>query len=565
MNSDARHGGVIHTYQRYDPLRLPSPLTPPPDVASVAMEHLLYYGSLRHLTDEELARAVPLDPSQIAGLGPGIDALIEMLLQRKARILATWETDTVQQRAGRRYHDAAAALDPPLHLRRRFRRAVAAEQLADLERLWYRTDEKGPFALGLLRLIEYLGEKYQIDELAARYTFTGRRPLTIPQALEIREELLAIDRLLEQLRRARETAAIGIIDMDELARFAEPGQLDDLRDLQRRIYEYLRQLAEMQGLEPRDGRYTLTPRALRLFQSRILEQIFADLQPARSGRHRGPVTGEGAIETQRAKPYEFGDSLVHMDVPATVLNALIREPAARPPRIRPDDIEILRTRNTPKCATTVLLDMSGSMRWNARYVDTKRMALGLHGLIKSEFPGDFLQFIEVATFARARRPAEIPELMPRPVTVFDPVVRLRVDMSDPDTHEFQVPPHFTNIQHGLALARRMLAAQDTPNRQIILITDGLPTAHFEGEMLYLLYPPHPRTEEATMREARAAAREGITINIFLLPHWSQTREDVVFAHRLAESARGRVFFTGGRDLDRYVVWDYVRRRRSIIG
>jgi uncharacterized protein with von Willebrand factor type A (vWA) domain len=106
--------------------------------------------------------------------------------------------------------------------------------------------------------------------------------------------------------------------------------------------------------------------------------------------------------------------------------------------------------------------------------------------------------------------------------------------------------------------------QDTPNRQVVLITDGMPTAHFEGEMLYLLYPPHERTESATMREAQLCAREGITINIFLLNSWNQTREDVQFAYRVAESTRGRVFFTAGRELDRYVVWDYIKRRRLII-
>jgi uncharacterized protein with von Willebrand factor type A (vWA) domain len=73
-------------------------------------------------------------------------------------------------------------------------------------------------------------------------------------------------------------------------------------------------------------------------------------------------------------------------------------------------------------------------------------------------------------------------------------------MSDPRSSELLIPPHFTNIQHALHLARRFLSAQDTPNRQVMLITDGLPTAHFEGEMLYMLYPPQPRTEEATLRE-----------------------------------------------------------------
>jgi uncharacterized protein with von Willebrand factor type A (vWA) domain len=131
--------------------------------------------------------------------------------------------------------------------------------------------------------------------------------------------------------------------------------------------------------------------------------------------------------------------------------------------------------------------------------------------------------------------------------------------------EFRVPQHFTNIQRGLQLSRQFLGAQDTPNKRVVLITDGLPTAHFEGSELYLLYPPDPRTEEATMREANLCAREGITINIFLLPSWSQSSEDIQFAQRMAMATRGRVFFTGGRDLDRFVLWDYVAQRRSIIG
>jgi uncharacterized protein with von Willebrand factor type A (vWA) domain len=150
------------------------------------------------------------------------------------------------------------------------------------------------------------------------------------------------------------------------------------------------------------------------------------------------------------------------------------------------------------------------------------------------------------------------------VTIFDPIVRRRYDMSRENMSEHMVPPHFTNIQHGLQLARRFLALQDTPNRQIVLITDGLPTAHFEGQQLYLLYPPHSQTERATLQEGLLCHREGITINLFLLSSWSQTHEDVQFAHRLAESTTGRVFFTAGRDLDRFVVWDYVNRRRSIV-
>jgi uncharacterized protein with von Willebrand factor type A (vWA) domain len=276
------------------------------------------------------------------------------------------------------------------------------------------------------------------------------------------------------------------------------------------------------------------------------------------------VVGDGAIEMQRTKGYEFGDSVTHMDIPASLLNAMLRNGPGLPVRLKPDDIEIHRTRNNPKCATAVLLDMSGSMRYGSLYINVKRMGLALDGLIKSEYPGDFLQFIEMYSLAKPRHVSELATLMPRPVTVYDPSVRLRYNLSDPNLSELLIPPHFTNLQHGLQLARKYLSVQDTPNRQIIMITDGLPTAHLEGEWLYLLYPPHPRTESATLREARLCSREGITINIFLLSNWNQTEEDVRFAYQVAESTRGRVFFTAGRDLDRYVVWDYMARRRQII-
>ena len=231
---------------------------------------------------------------------------------------------------------------------------------------------------------------------------------------------------------------------------------------------------------------------------------------------------------------------------------------------RPEDIEVHRTRNTPKCATVVIMDMSGSMRYEGQYINVKRMALAMEGLIRREYPGDVLHFVEMYTFAKLRRAGEIIDLLPKPVTLFDPIVRYRIDMSRDEVSEYQIPPHFTNIQRSLQMARQLLVNQDTPNRQVILITDGLPTSHFDGSWLYLLYPPDPLTEAATMREGLLCRREGITINIFLVPSWSQSEEDIRFAYRLAESTTGRVFFTAGQDLDRYVVWDYVSRKREII-
>jgi uncharacterized protein with von Willebrand factor type A (vWA) domain len=567
-------GGIVHTYQRYDPARIPPPRPPETDLASAAMEHLLEFGDLdeMQLTAEQLADAIVLDPEQIAGLGPSIDSLKRKLEEIRRKILERYETQSVRKQARREFHEAAARARPPAVHREAFERAVREEQLKRLERLWYaQDDDQGRFAAELVGLTDRLGKSYQIDELATKWEFTGREKLAVDEALEVKEQLEEIERLLAQLEEARKNARVVLLDMDALARYAESAELSELDRIRRQVEEAVEQAAARQGLEKGKKGYELTPKALRTFQGKLLEQIFAALDPSRTGRHQVNVTGDGAVELVPTRPYEFGDSVAHMDIPGSLTNALLREAAAggRPPggRLRLDqrDIEVHKTRNTPKCATSVVLDMSGSMRYGGLYVDVKKMALALQGLVQREYPGDFLQFIEMYSFAKPRPAGEIVKLLPKPVTIFDSVVRLRADMADPRIAQSDVPPHFTNIQHALQLSRQHLARQDTPNRQVILITDGLPTAHFEGSQLYLLYPPHKRTEEATLREAEACRREGITINLFLLSGWSQSREDIRFAYKLAETARGRVFFTAGRELDRYVVWDYLARRRSILG
>lgn len=572
---DRRRGGIVHSYQKYDPARFPSPTRPAGDVTGAAFEHLLRFGSLRRLTEEELARAVRIDPSQIAGLGPSLEALIALLEERKRKILETYEARSVLERARRAVAEKAEAMRPPPELAEGLKRAVRSGQIRDLNRLWYSLeDEQSRFAIDLLHLRERMGEQFEVEALAAKYDFTGREGMTVPRAIEIKEELETIDRLLEQLREAMKNAQIGVIDLEELSQFVEEADVDRLRDLQRQVEAYVRAAAEEQGIERTAEGLRLTPRAYRIFQSGLLEEVFSDLQAARSGRHGGPVIGEGAVETQRTKAYEFGDSIAHIDVGQTIANSIAREASeavgrgSNSPlrvRVRPEDIEVHQTRNHPRCATAVLMDMSGSMRYESQYVNVKRMALALDGLIRTEYPGDFLAFFEVYSIAKQRAVAEIAELMPKPVTIYDPIVRLRADMSDPRITESMLPPHFTNIQHGLSLARRVLSVQATPNRQIALLTDGLPTAHFSDQHLFLLYPPDPATEEATMREAMLCAREGITINVFLLPSWSQSSEDIAFAHRMAEATRGRVFFTAGGEVDRFVLWDYVKMRRRIIG
>ncbi len=566
QNSNKSIGGVVHTYQKYDPGKFPSPTQPPPDFVSPLFEQMMRQGSFRRLTKEEMENAVRLDPSQFRQLGPSIDFVRAILNERKRRILETYETDTVQELAHKAFHEPASQVTPPPKHLLVFREAVRQEQLYDFEKLWYAvSNDSDPFARKLVTLMDHLGNKYQIDELAAKYKFIGQQPMTIEEALEIKELLDKIEELMEQLDQAEESAQIGVIDMESLQEFLTASELQPLDEMQRMIEDYVREAAERQGFQYDGKEFQLTPQAFRTFQGKLLARIFSDLTASRSGRHTGEVVGEGSVELQSTKPYEFGDSITHMDIPQTFINSMIRNGAGFPIELKSEDIEIHRTRNSPKCATMIIMDMSGSMRYDGQYVNAKRMALALDGLIRSEYPGDHLGFIEMYTFAKLRGPNEVVDLMPKPVTLFDPLVNLSVDMSREEISEHMVHPHFTNIQHSLQLARQVLSAQNTVNRQIVLITDGLPTAHFEGNILKLMYPPHPDTESATLREAMLCQRENITINLFLIPSWSQTEEDIRFAYRMAETTSGRVFFTSGHDLDRFVVWDYLQKKREVIG
>ena len=211
---------------------------------------------MRRLTDEELARAVRIDPSQIRGLGPSLEYLRAMLEERKRKILETYETGQVagrgpQQlpRAGRTDQAAGQA-----------RAGTSRRPCAKNSCTTWNSSGIAPATNtarspgSSCKLIERLGEKYQVDELAAKYEFTGRTPMDVPKALEIKEELETIDKLLKQIEEAAKTAQIGIIDLEELAQFAEPGDIEQLAELQEQIQEYLKQMREQQGIEEGQAR-----------------------------------------------------------------------------------------------------------------------------------------------------------------------------------------------------------------------------------------------------------------------------------------------------------------------
>ncbi len=246
---------MIHAYQKYDPAQFPPPSQPPPDLVSPAFEQALMYGNYRELTEEELARAVRLDPSQIAGLGPSLDMLRAMLEERKRKILETYETQTSPEEGPL---GISTSVPRNCGCRGRWNRFIAVRSRRNSRFSWSICGIEPETITGhshedCCRSAQRMSDKHQIEELASKYEFTGNESMTVPKALEVKEELEKIDELLKQLEEAAKTAQIGIIDMEMLSEFAEPGDMNQLEEMRRQVENLLREQAERQGLE-RNGR-----------------------------------------------------------------------------------------------------------------------------------------------------------------------------------------------------------------------------------------------------------------------------------------------------------------------
>jgi uncharacterized protein with von Willebrand factor type A (vWA) domain len=290
-------------------------------------------------------------------------------------------------------------------------------------------------------------------------------------------------------------------------------------------------LEEAGLIEQRDGRMELTPRGIRRIGQRALGDLFRRLLQDRAGRHEIERAGFGNERADEHKPYEFGDPF-HLDVGQTIRNAIWRQGTGTPVHLSPDDFEIERTEQVTRSATVLMLDVSLSMEMRGRFLAAKKVAMALHALITTQFPRDFLGMVSFGRVAREVEPQRLPEA----------------------TWDFEWG---TNMQHALLLARRMLAKQ-SGRKQIIMITDGEPTAHIEGGEAWFDYPPSPRTIELTLREVQRCTREAIRINTFMLEDSMYLRE---FVERMMRMNRGRAFFTTPETLGDYVLVDFLEERR----
>jgi uncharacterized protein with von Willebrand factor type A (vWA) domain len=412
-------------------------------------------------------------------------------------------------------------------------RSLSPEQRAELESMMEALLRDDRLLIDLAELAANL-DMVMPGGLGERIRFGGDEPLSLDGALAQITRLQAMERLEDALTDIDTPSDLDRIDRDEVRELLGDDavrDLDALDDLARRLEEA--------GYLTRDGeQLELTPRGSRRIGQKVLDDLFARLERDAFGGHRIDRGGRGGEREETTKSYEFGDPF-HLDLRATLANALTREENApgrhedRSIHLQPSDFEVFRTEQLTRTATVLLVDMSRSMLLRGCFLAAKKVAVALDTLIRTQFPRDHLSVIGFAYYAREIRPGALAELT---------------------WHGYE---YGTNLQHGLLLARRILAREAAANKEIVVITDGEPTAHFEGGQVEFSYPPTRRTISETLREVQRCTKEGITINTFML---ERSRALAEFVAHMTKLNRGRAFYATPERLGEYVLVDFVGRR-----
>jgi uncharacterized protein with von Willebrand factor type A (vWA) domain len=395
------------------------------------------------------------------------------------------------------------------------------------------------------QLLEDLDLRWQVDQLGENLRsmfpdagweqsqeFTGTDPLDFASAQQMMSELGDLDQLENLLRGAASPGALAEADVDRARELVGDIAADSLG----RLAELARMLADAGLIENREGRWELTARAIRRIGQSALDDLFSKLSRDRIGTHELERTGAGHERDHTTKPYEWGDPF-NLHIGATVRNAVRRTGGGTPVALTPDDFEIERTESLVRSSTVLMLDLSLSMPMRDNFLPAKKVAMALHALITGHYPRDYLGIVGFSEVARELEARDLPEV----------------------SWDFV---YGTNMQHGFQLARKMLA-RESGTKQIIMITDGEPTAHIDdGGEPFFSYPPVRETVDRTLQQVAACTREGIRINVFML---DATAHLTRFIEQITAMNGGRAFFTTPETLGDYVLVDFVEHKRRLLG
>jgi uncharacterized protein with von Willebrand factor type A (vWA) domain len=428
-----------------------------------------------------------------------LDDLVQHMQQRMAAMQSMMDSMTPQQR----------------------------RELQDLMDGLFQNDEMqqelGELAMNLEQL-------YPMGSMRRQYPFQGDDSLSFMEAMRLMQELQEMDQLEKQLQRARDPQALDQIDSDRVRELLGDEAAQSLEQLK----QLTKMLEEAGYIVKKGNRWELTPRGIRRIGQKALRDIFQHLKRDNFGKHESRFRGAGGERMDDSKVYEFGDTFL-LDLQRTVMNGVMRQGQGSPVKLTPDDFEVYRTELLTQCATVLLLDMSRSMFLRGCITAAKKVAIALNSLIRGQYPRDALYVVPFSYYAREIQPEELPRLT------------------------WNEWGYGTNMQHAFMLSRQLLARHKGGTRQIIMITDGEPTAYFEGGQIEFSYPPTYRTFQETLREVGRCTRENIVINTFMLERGHYL---IDFVEQMTKINRGRAFYATPERLGEYILVDYVDNKRK---
>ena len=490
---------------------------------------------MQQAVDQMAGAMQDLSPEDIARMKDMLAELNQMLEQRRAGEVPDFEG--FMERYGDFFPENPQTLDELLEVMARRMAAMqqmlnsmTPEQRAQLQELSEQLLGDMDLQWQMDQLGDHLRELFPQMGWEQSRNFTGQDPLDMGEAMDIFDELADLDQLEQMLRGASSPGALAEVDIDRVRDLLGDESAESLE----RLSELARMLEEAGLVDNHEGQLSLTPRAIRRLGQNALGDLYRRLLRDRAGRHDLERSGVGHEREYTTKTYEFGDPF-NLHIERTLRNAVTRGGVGTPVKLTPDDFEVERTESTVPAATVLMLALSLSMPMRDNFLPAKKVSMALHSLISTQFPRDYLGVVTFSEVAREIKPERIPEVS------WDYV-------------------YGTNMQHGLVLARQMLARQ-TGTRQIIMVTDGEPTAHITDQGYpQFNYPPSQETVDRTLTEVRRCTRDGIRINVFML---DATPYLTRFIETVTKMNGGRAFFTTNQNLGDYVLVDFVDQRRTL--
>jgi uncharacterized protein with von Willebrand factor type A (vWA) domain len=447
---------------------------------------------------------------------------LEEILDREQAALASahgYESSRMNDFLGRRHADTRQLSD-------------AIEQFRDYE---FEDEEAAESYRELLEELDRMRDLERfLREQANR--FRGAESADYETAQQIRERIESLEALAKSLAEGN-FQQISPEELRDLLGDDAARSLVLLRDLE----SGLEQAGYLRGGPDSE----LTPKAIRKIGAHALAEVYAGMRKDRPGAHETDLRGAALPRPDETRPWVFGEPL-DLEVVRTILNGVRRRAAegggagGLPIDLSLDDFEVRECDFSTQATTVLLLDMSWSMSWAGRFPAAKRVALALDHLIRTRFPRDDFFVVGFSTRAKELSVEQLPEVS--------------WDLGDP----------FTNLQEGLMLAERLIAKHPSASPQVLVITDGQPTAYFKGKQLRVEWPmgfggvsPHAVAE--TMKQVRRITRRGVTINTFML---DDAPELVGFVEHMTLVNRGRALFSRPDQLGSFLVVDYLNGKRK---